>query len=32
MLDLVDKGTLSGPLAKTVFEEMFNSGKTASRL
>jgi aspartyl-tRNA(Asn)/glutamyl-tRNA(Gln) amidotransferase subunit B len=29
MLDLVDKGTLSGPLAKTVFEEMFNSGKAA---
>lgn len=30
MLDLVDRGTLSGPLAKTVFEEMFSSGKTAS--
>ena len=29
MLDLVEKGTLSGPLAKTVFEEMFSSGKTA---
>ena len=25
-LDLIDKGTLSGPAAKTVFEEMFNSG------
>jgi aspartyl-tRNA(Asn)/glutamyl-tRNA(Gln) amidotransferase subunit B len=30
MLDLVEKGTLSGPLSKTVFEEMFNTGKTAS--
>ena len=29
MLDLVDKGTLSGPLAKTVFEEMFKTGKHA---
>ncbi len=32
MLDLVEKGTLSGPLAKTVFEEMFSSGKTASAI
>jgi len=30
MLDLVDKGTLSGPLSKTVFEVMFQSGKPAS--
>ena len=32
MLDLVEKGTLSGPLAKTVFEEMFSSGKTPSAI
>jgi len=32
MLDLVEKGTLSGPLAKTVFEEMFSSGKKASAI
>ncbi len=32
MLDLIDKGTLSGPLSKTVFEEMFNSGKKASAI
>jgi len=32
MLDLVEKGTLSGPLSKTVFEEMFNSGKKASTI
>ncbi len=30
MLDLTDKGTLSGPAAKAVFEEMFLSGKKAS--
>jgi aspartyl-tRNA(Asn)/glutamyl-tRNA(Gln) amidotransferase subunit B len=30
MLELVEKGTLSGPLSKTVFEEMFKSGKTAA--
>ena len=29
MLDLVDNGTISGPAAKTVFEEMFHSGKGA---
>jgi len=29
MLNLVDKGTLSGPAAKAVFEEMFRSGKGA---
>ena len=27
MLQLVDKGTISGKIAKTVFEEMFSSGK-----
>jgi len=30
MLNLVDKETISGPTAKTVFEEMFYSGKRAS--
>jgi len=30
MLDLANKGTLSGPAAKAVFEEMFLSGKKAS--
>ena len=29
LLDLVDNGTLNGPAAKAVFEEMFNSGKRA---
>jgi aspartyl-tRNA(Asn)/glutamyl-tRNA(Gln) amidotransferase subunit B len=29
MLDLIDGGTLSGPAAKEVFEEMFNTGKQA---
>ncbi len=29
MLDLADKGALSGPAAKAVFEEMFLSGKKA---
>lgn len=29
MLDLIDNGTLSGPLSKMVFEEMFNTGKSA---
>ena len=29
MLELADKGVLSGPAAKTVFEEMFLSGKKA---
>jgi len=29
MLDLVDKGAISGPAAKAVFEEMFRSGKGA---
>ena len=30
MLDIIDKGTLSGPSAKAVFEDMFISGKTAA--
>jgi aspartyl-tRNA(Asn)/glutamyl-tRNA(Gln) amidotransferase subunit B len=30
MLNLTEKGTLSGPAAKAVFEEMFLSGKKAS--
>ena len=29
MLDLIDNGTLSGAAAKAVFEEMFNTGKSA---
>jgi len=32
MLSLVDKGTISGPTAKAVFEEMFYSGKRASAI
>jgi len=32
MLGLVDNGTLSGPAAKAVFEEMFHSGKGASEI
>jgi len=30
LLDLIDKGTLGGPAAKSVFEEMFNTGKCAA--
>ncbi|MFC1846426.1 Asp-tRNA(Asn)/Glu-tRNA(Gln) amidotransferase subunit GatB, partial [Chloroflexota bacterium] len=30
MLDIIDKGALSGPSAKAVFEEMFTDGKTAN--
>lgn len=30
MLGLVDNGTISGPVAKAVLEEMFNTGKEAS--
>ena len=30
MLNLVDKGTISGPVAKAVFEEMFYTGNRAS--
>jgi aspartyl-tRNA(Asn)/glutamyl-tRNA(Gln) amidotransferase subunit B len=29
---LIDNGTLSGPAAKAVFEDMFQSGKTASEI
>ncbi len=29
MLELIDKGTISGKIAKTVFEEMFDTGKRA---
>ena len=32
MLDLVDNGTIGGPTAKAVFEEMFHSGKGASEV
>jgi len=32
MLNLVDKGTISGPASKAVFEEMFYSGKGASAI
>jgi aspartyl-tRNA(Asn)/glutamyl-tRNA(Gln) amidotransferase subunit B len=32
MLSLVDNGTVSGPAAKTVFEEMFHTGKGASEI
>ena len=28
MLKMVEKGTISGKIAKTVFEEMYNSGKS----
>jgi aspartyl-tRNA(Asn)/glutamyl-tRNA(Gln) amidotransferase subunit B len=32
MLDLVDNGTISGPAAKAVLEEMFRTGKVASEI
>jgi aspartyl-tRNA(Asn)/glutamyl-tRNA(Gln) amidotransferase subunit B len=32
MLGLVDNGTISGPVAKAVFEEIFRSGKGASEI
>jgi len=32
MLDLIDRGTLSGAAAKRVFEEMFNTGKQATEI
>jgi aspartyl-tRNA(Asn)/glutamyl-tRNA(Gln) amidotransferase subunit B len=32
MLGLVDNGTISGPVAKAVFEEMFGTGKGASEI
>ena len=30
MLELIDKGAISGPATKTIFEEMFHSGKHAN--
>ena len=32
MLQLLDKGTISGKIAKTVFEEMFETGKRAEEI
>ncbi len=32
MLKLMDKGTISGKIAKTVFEEMFESGKDSEQI
>jgi aspartyl-tRNA(Asn)/glutamyl-tRNA(Gln) amidotransferase subunit B len=32
MLDLMDSGVITGKIAKTVFEEMFSSGKTPSQV
>ena len=32
MLGLIDEGKLSGPAAKTLFEEMFNSSKRAAQI
>jgi aspartyl-tRNA(Asn)/glutamyl-tRNA(Gln) amidotransferase subunit B len=32
LISLMEKGKISGPVSKTVFEEMFNSGKTASSI
>jgi aspartyl-tRNA(Asn)/glutamyl-tRNA(Gln) amidotransferase subunit B len=32
MLNLIDNGTISGPVAKVVLEEMFNTGKRASEI
>ncbi|MFO7773039.1 MAG: Asp-tRNA(Asn)/Glu-tRNA(Gln) amidotransferase subunit GatB [Dehalococcoidia bacterium] len=32
MLGLVENGTISGPVAKAVFEEMFHSGKRAGQI
>lgn len=32
LLQLIDKGTISGKIAKQVFEEMFTSGKTAKQI
>ncbi len=32
MLKLIDKGTISGKIAKTVFEEMYRSGKDAEQI
>jgi aspartyl-tRNA(Asn)/glutamyl-tRNA(Gln) amidotransferase subunit B len=32
MLSLIDKGTIVGPAAKAVFEEMFHTGRKASEI
>ncbi len=32
MLNLIDKGTISGKIAKTVFEEMFKTGKRPEKI
>lgn len=32
MLGLIDKGTISGKIAKTVFEEMYRTGKDAEKI
>jgi len=32
MLELIDKGTISGKIAKTVFEEMYRTGKKAEEI
>jgi aspartyl-tRNA(Asn)/glutamyl-tRNA(Gln) amidotransferase subunit B len=32
MLQLIDKGTISGKIAKTVFEEMYRTGKNAEEI
>jgi aspartyl-tRNA(Asn)/glutamyl-tRNA(Gln) amidotransferase subunit B len=32
MIELIDKNIISGPSAKAVFEEMFNTGKSASNI
>src|SRR4030043_1722041 len=32
MLNLIDKGTISGKIAKTVFEEIYNTGKDAESI
>lgn len=32
MLELLDKGTISGKIAKTVFKEMFNTGKNPDKV
>lgn len=32
MLELIDNGTISGKIAKTVFEEMFDTGKRAEEI
>ncbi|MEW6142926.1 MAG: Asp-tRNA(Asn)/Glu-tRNA(Gln) amidotransferase subunit GatB [Chloroflexota bacterium] len=32
LLELMEKGALSGPAAKAVFEEMFNTGKPAGKI